>query len=549
MTSDVPSEVVVRPLFVPATKGRVPGGFAMLFNRVFEQGYWARMADVERAVYPALGFAARFSDDFEAEASVGDLVELTGLGRTSVKKAMSGLIERGLIEVVVEGSGRTKSVYRLLVPTKDADDAGQADAAADRRRAKGRAGGVESASGGAAASAAVGSRQTAAEAAELPELPINASGSRSRPPAGHDRNPLRDVVAADPASRSRPPAGRDRGPAGRVTLYLGESTLQEQPQHAADQVVVDLCRLGLKPETASQLADEFEADYLAAYADAYRRNRSEGRRYSAGWLVTAIREGWDVKHLRRPAAAVAAAPRPADPFEAAWRRAAELDDDGFEAARAEAIRRCDDAGQRGKLVAGDRGSPLVLARGRGGAHGRYGEGMTAKLPLVNVLAGSDSSYELSTGNLYPIVGVPWGGTYWSPQTAEDAWFYQRRPGRAAGVLQGVRATHQPSPWMRDWGHFTLMPVVGEVGSEPARWASFVPPRRGAGRAGSVQGAVAPVRHRPGSDGDRAVRVAADRILRRRRRPGGHAAAAERPGDAGRRAGRGLQRQQRQRGVR
>ena len=337
VTSDVPSEVVVRPLFVPATKGRVPGGFAMLFNRVFEQGYWARMADVERAVYPALGYAARFSDGFEAESSIGDLMELTGLGRTSVKKAIGGLIERGLIAVAVEGSGRTKSVYRLLVPTKDADDAGQADAAADRRRAKGRAG------------------------QSFPSTAENAlaRGSRSRPPAGHDCDRLRDVVAADPASPQRPPAGRDRGPAGRVTPYLGESTPQEQPQHAAEQVVVDLCRLGLKPETAGQLADEFDADHLAAYADAYRRNRAEGRRYSAGWLVNAIREGWDVKHLRRPAAPTS--PKSADPFEAAWRRAAELDDDGFEAARAEAVRRCDDAGQRGKLVAADRASPLILA--------------------------------------------------------------------------------------------------------------------------------------------------------------------------------------------
>ena len=154
--------------------------------------------------------------------------------------------------------------------------------------------------------------------------------------------------------------------------------------------------------------------------------------------------------------------------------------------------------------------------------------MTAKLPLVNPFAGSDSSYELSTGNLYPIVGVPWGGTYWSPQTAEDAWFYQRRPGRAAGVLQGIRATHQPSPWMRDWGHFTLMPVVGEVGPEPARWASSYRLDEEQARAGSVQGAVAAVRHRPGTDGNRAVRVAADR-LRRRGRPGGDAATAEREG--------------------
>lgn len=75
---------------------------------------------------------------------------------------------------------------------------------------------------------------------------------------------------------------------------------------------------------------------------------------------------------------------------------------------------------------------------------------------VNPLIGTDSSYELSNGNTYPSVSMPFGMTAWTPQTAEERWIYTYQ----ADSIQGLRATHQPSPWISDYGHFTLMPMVG-----------------------------------------------------------------------------------------
>ena len=35
---------------------------------------------------------------------------------------------------------------------------------------------------------------------------------------------------------------------------------------------------------------------------------------------------------------------------------------------------------------------------------------------VNPLMGTQSSYELSTGNTYPAIARPWGMNFWTPQT-------------------------------------------------------------------------------------------------------------------------------------
>ena len=62
-------------------------------------------------------------------------------------------------------------------------------------------------------------------------------------------------------------------------------------------------------------------------------------------------------------------------------------------------------------------------------------------------------------------------THWSPQTTEGNWFFDGR----ARKLQGVRATHQPSPWIGDYGHFVVMPIVGALtpGNE-ARSSAYQP---------------------------------------------------------------------------
>ena len=92
------------------------------------------------------------------------------------------------------------------------------------------------------------------------------------------------------------------------------------------------------------------------------------------------------------------------------------------------------------------------------------------LDLVNVFCGGDSTERFSTGNTYPAVAVPWGMNAWAPQAASGMgtrWFYERRPSQGVGLCEGIRCTHQPSPWIRDYAHFTLLPM----NEPPSRWTA------------------------------------------------------------------------------
>ncbi|HKH63377.1 MAG TPA: GH92 family glycosyl hydrolase [Flavitalea sp.] len=76
---------------------------------------------------------------------------------------------------------------------------------------------------------------------------------------------------------------------------------------------------------------------------------------------------------------------------------------------------------------------------------------------VNPLMGTDSKPSLSNGNTYPAVAVPWGMNFWTPQTnvMGNGWTYQY----SADKIRGFKQTHQPSPWMNDYGQFSIMPVT------------------------------------------------------------------------------------------
>lgn len=78
---------------------------------------------------------------------------------------------------------------------------------------------------------------------------------------------------------------------------------------------------------------------------------------------------------------------------------------------------------------------------------------------VNPLMGTDSKMELSNGNTYPAVGLPWGMNMWTAQTnvMGDGWVYQY----GADKIRGFKQTHQPSPWMNDYGQFAIMPGSGK----------------------------------------------------------------------------------------
>lgn len=78
---------------------------------------------------------------------------------------------------------------------------------------------------------------------------------------------------------------------------------------------------------------------------------------------------------------------------------------------------------------------------------------------VNPLMGTQSTFDFSSGNTYPAVARPWGMNFWTPQTGKmgDGWQYIY----TANKIRGFKQTHQPSPWMNDYGQFSIMPVVGK----------------------------------------------------------------------------------------
>ncbi|BDI29097.1 alpha-1 2-mannosidase [Capsulimonas corticalis] len=92
--------------------------------------------------------------------------------------------------------------------------------------------------------------------------------------------------------------------------------------------------------------------------------------------------------------------------------------------------------------------------------------------LVNPMQGTNSNFGFSRGNTLPLVALPFGVTHWSAQTNEgDGWFFDPN----VHTLQGVRATHQPSPWMGDYGYFTVMAQAGDAVLAPkARAAAYEP---------------------------------------------------------------------------
>jgi len=99
--------------------------------------------------------------------------------------------------------------------------------------------------------------------------------------------------------------------------------------------------------------------------------------------------------------------------------------------------------------------------------------LTGRIRYVNPLQGTDSVFEFSTGNTLPLVSRPFGMASWCPQTTSDGerwifhpsdrWFY------------GLRLTHQPSPWISDYGRLALMPTTGPLRPAPRdRASSFIP---------------------------------------------------------------------------
>ncbi|MDO1450440.1 GH92 family glycosyl hydrolase [Rhodocytophaga aerolata] len=107
-----------------------------------------------------------------------------------------------------------------------------------------------------------------------------------------------------------------------------------------------------------------------------------------------------------------------------------------------------------------------------GTYAQLVDKVTDPVEWVNPLVGTDSKPSLSNGNTYPAIALPWGMNFWMPQTGKmgDGWGYTY----AADKIRGFKQTHQPSPWMNDYGQFSIMPLTGKPRineEERASWFS------------------------------------------------------------------------------
>ena len=95
------------------------------------------------------------------------------------------------------------------------------------------------------------------------------------------------------------------------------------------------------------------------------------------------------------------------------------------------------------------------------------------LKYVNVKQGTASVSRFSKGNTLPLTALPHAMAAFAPQTdgSRGAWWYHPED----RSFEGIRLTHQPSPWVGDFSHLCFMPQSGEAQVLPdRRWCSFRP---------------------------------------------------------------------------
>ena len=99
-------------------------------------------------------------------------------------------------------------------------------------------------------------------------------------------------------------------------------------------------------------------------------------------------------------------------------------------------------------------------------------GIEDPVRFADPFVGTDNTKEVSNGNLYPAIARPWGMNAWTPQTgpAGQGWLYDWKDRK----IMGFHQTHQPSPWIGDYGQFSIMPITGKavfVEKDRASWFS------------------------------------------------------------------------------
>ncbi|MFZ1524036.1 MAG: glycoside hydrolase family 92 protein, partial [Saprospiraceae bacterium] len=100
----------------------------------------------------------------------------------------------------------------------------------------------------------------------------------------------------------------------------------------------------------------------------------------------------------------------------------------------------------------------------------HGQRLQDLTKYVNPLVGTDSKFEFSNGNTYPAIAMPWGMNFWTPQTNRmgDGWCYQY----ASNKIRGFKQTHQPSPWINDYGAFSIFATTEKLVFDENKRASW-----------------------------------------------------------------------------
>ena len=96
--------------------------------------------------------------------------------------------------------------------------------------------------------------------------------------------------------------------------------------------------------------------------------------------------------------------------------------------------------------------------------------VTNPVDFVNPLMGTLSDFNFSTGNTYPAIARPWGMNFWAPQTGKmgSGWMYTY----GAKTIRGFKQTHQPSPWINDYGQFSIFATTGKLVFDEDKRASW-----------------------------------------------------------------------------
>ncbi|MEM8875686.1 MAG: hypothetical protein AAGD32_15680 [Planctomycetota bacterium] len=284
-----------------------------VMHSLIDTGMWAQMGPSARAVYLPLAKKAAFSETYVCEVSYPELSKLSGI---SVRQCYRGIADLKAMQLVAQtrhGKNRPQQEinrYQLLVPVAP-DTTPQSTQCHSRQRGSDK----------------------------------NVSGKRVADDSG--------AVSRKALAQSR----RRRTPNVTSGSLIEKASENSSNNHSRpEDVVVVLVKLGIAPRTATALAEDFDAEAIMAYVEAFRLNREEGRRYTPGWLVDAIREGWKVKHLAAAKRKLATAkPEPkVDPFEAAWARVPDLDDATFDDLRHRVIESAESEKDRKRLVQADR---------------------------------------------------------------------------------------------------------------------------------------------------------------------------------------------------